>query len=344
MATDNEGSDGMTTRDPWAAREPGSASAVPSVAAASGGSREWQLIEKLLTAAQDEQRRARRWGLVFKGLVILYLFTVLFMIAWPGSPSVSSTTDHVGVVNINGVIMPDGDASADFIVTGLREAFKAKHAKALLLRINSPGGSPVQSGIVYDEIRRLRAEHPDKKVYAVIGDAGASGAYYIAAAADEIYVDKASIVGSIGVIMSNFGAQELIRKLGIESRTMTAGENKNLLDPFSPVNEAHRVHVQQLLDTIHQQFIAAVKEGRGERLKDDPAIFSGLFWTGEQAVQLGLADGLGSAGYVAREVIGIDEVIDYSLQRSPFERFVERFGTSIGNAVASRVGLEPSLR
>lgn len=327
----------MSQEDPWKSAED------KSSVTGSKDSREWQLIEKLLMSAQDEQRRARRWSLVFRGLVILYLFALLFLMKWPEGPADVTTTDHVGIVDVNGVILPDGDASADAIVSGLRDAFGAKHAKAILLRINSPGGSPVQAGIVFDEIRRLRTEHPEKKVYAVIGDVGASGAYYIAAAADEIHVDKASIVGSIGVIMNNFGAEELIRKIGVENRTMTAGENKNILDPFSPVSESQRTHMQHLLDGIHQQFIAAVKEGRRGRLAEDPSIFSGLFWTGEQALKLGLADGLGSPGYVAREVIGIKETVDYSRQRSPFERFVERFGASIGNAIASRAGVDGAL-
>ncbi|MFZ5755515.1 MAG: S49 family peptidase [Pseudomonadota bacterium] len=311
--------------------------------------REWQLIEKLLTSAQDEQRRARRWGIFFKTLVFVYLFAMLFLfMGRDGSSDHPGTgTDHVALVEVSGVIMPDGDASADAIVGGLRDAFEAAHSKAVIVRINSPGGSPVQSGIVYDEIKRLRAEYPDKKLYAVIGDVGASGAYYIAAAADEIYVDKASIVGSIGVIMQGFGAQELIHKLGIESRTMTAGNNKNLLDPFSPVQEAQKQHVQKMLDTIHAQFIAAVKDGRGERLKEDPTVFSGLFWTGEQAVQMGLADGLGSSSYVARDIVGTEDIVNYSYQRSPIERLAERFGASVGASMAEHLGvstLQPTLR
>lgn len=316
---------------------------------AGGGKREWALIEKLLGAAQDEQRTARRWGIFFKSLTFIYLFVLLWMFAGSGdSHSAPAATDHVALVDVSGVIMPDGDASADALVSGLRDAFETKTAKAVILRINSPGGSPVQSGIVYDEVRRLRGEYPEKKIYAVIGDVGASGAYYIAAAADEIYVDKASIVGSIGVIMNGFGAEELIRKLGIESRVMTAGENKAILDPFAPLLDDQKRHVQALLDTIHAQFIAAVKEGRGERLKDTehPEIFSGLFWTGEQAVQLGLADGLGSAGRVARDVIGVEEIVDYSRQRSPIERLVERFGAQVGASLATQFGVggSPVLR
>lgn len=312
--------------------------------------REWQLIQQLLSAAQDEQRRARRWSIAFRILGFSYLFLMTFIFLGRDTGTTAGMgSEHVALIEVNGEIAADTDASADNLVGGLRDAFEATHAKAVIVRINSPGGSPVQSGIVYDEIRRLRAEYPEKKVYAVIADVGASGAYYIAAAADEIYVDKASIVGSIGVIMQGFGAQELIHKLGIESRTMASGENKNMLDPFSPVDPAQKQHVQKMLDTIHGQFIAAVKEGRGDRLKVDehPEMFSGLFWTGEQAVQLGLADGLGSSGRVARDVIGVEEIINYSYQESAIERLADRFGASIGTAIASKLGVsarEPALR
>ena len=306
--------------------------------------REWQLIEKMLLAAQDDQRRARTWGIVFKSLGLLYLFALLFLLtSSTESTSPSKSSDHVALVEVDGVLMPGGDADADTIVEGLRDAFEAKHAKAVIMRINSPGGSPVQAGIIYDEMRRLRAGHPDKKLYAVISDMGASGGYYIAAAADEIYVDKASIVGSIGVIMNGFGAEDLIHKIGVEDRTMTAGENKAILSPFAPVNEAQKKHVQGLLDTIHGQFIAAVKEGRGNRLKEDPAMFSGLFWTGEQAVQLGLADGLGTASHVARDIVGVEDIVDYSYQRSPLEKLAERFGAQAGASLAAHLGVNSSM-
>jgi len=322
----------------WSATPPPAAPSSPEAPA-----REWQLIEKMLLSSQDEQRRARRWGIFFKSLGFLYLIALLWIFTSSGASHSTSptTTDHVALVEVSGVILPDGDADADTIVGGLRDAFEAEYAKAVIVRINSPGGSPVQAGIVYDEIRRLRAENPEKKVYAVIGDVGASGAYYIAAAADEIYVDKASIVGSIGVIMNGFGAEELIRKIGVESRVMTAGENKAILDPFAPVSESQKKHVQGLLDTIHAQFIAAVKEGRGDRLKsaEHPELFSGLFWTGEQAVQLGLADGLGSAGHVARDIVGTEEIVDYSYQRSPLEKLAERFGAQAGASLVAQLGV-----
>ncbi|MFZ5697893.1 MAG: S49 family peptidase [Pseudomonadota bacterium] len=307
--------------------------------------RDWQLIEKVLLTAQDEQRLARRWGILFKSLGFLYLFALLFLLtSSTDTHTVSTSTDHVALVEVSGVMMSGGDADADSIVGGLRDAFEAKHAKAVIMRINSPGGSPVQAGVIYDEMRRLRAEHPDKKLYAVISDIGASGGYYIAAAADEIYVDKASIVGSIGVIMNGFGAQELMRKLGVEDRTMTAGENKAILSPFAPVSEQQKIHMQGLLDAIHGQFIAAVKEGRGDRLKNDPAMFSGLFWTGEQAVHLGLADGLGTASYVARDIVGTDALVDYSYQRSALEKLAERFGVKVGTAMATRLGAVSSMQ
>ena len=246
--------------------------------------REWKLIEKLLGQAQDEQRKSRRWGIFFKALTFIYLFTLLVMVI-PGKTgsAVTMAEEHVGIVDVNGVIAPDQDASADLIVTGLTRAFEAENTTAVLLKINSPGGSPVQSNQVYNAIKRLRAEYPDKKVYAAITDVGASGAYFIASAADEIYADPASIVGSIGVIMAGFGLEQAADKLGVERRVLTAGENKDLMDPFSPIQPAHRKHVQTMLDDIHQQFITAVKEGRGDRLKVDshPELFSGLFWTGE---------------------------------------------------------------
>ncbi|KZX74610.1 peptidase S49, partial [Alcanivorax sp. HI0013] len=298
-----------------------------------GNEREWKLIEKLLGQAQDEHRKSRRWGIFFKILTFVYLFVLLFVML-PGKTgeSMTVTEEHVGFVNVSGVIAPDQDASADMIVSGLTRAFEAENAKAIVLKINSPGGSPVQSNQVYNAIKRLRAEYPEKKVYAAITDLGASGAYYIASAADEIYADPASIVGSIGVIMAGFGFQEAADKLGVERRVLTAGENKAVMDPFSPISADDREHMQTMLDEIHQQFITAVKNGRGDRLKADthPEIFSGLFWTGEKALDLGLVDGLKSPGDVARDVVNLEEMVNYSVSRSPLEEFVRRFGVSIG--------------
>jgi protease-4 len=239
------------------------------------------------------------------------------------------STPHTALVEVRGEIGPEGEASAELLVTALREAFSDPGAQAVVLRINSPGGSPVQSGIVNDEIRRLKAKH-NKKVYAVVEEVCASGAYYIAAAADEIYVDKASIVGSIGVLMDGFGFTGAMEKLGVERRLLTAGSNKAMLDPFSPANPQQTAMAQAMLDQIHQQFITVVKQGRGERLKEGPDTFSGLFWNGEEAVKLGLADGLGNLDFVAREVVKAEEVIDYTPQENVAERLAKRFGASIG--------------
>lgn len=303
--------------------------------------REWKLLEKLVLSVHDENRKQRRWMIFFRALTFAYLFLLLFLflpsrMEMPGSAS----DEHVGIVDVSGVIADGSDASADLIVSGLREAFEAKHSKAVLLRINSPGGSPVQSGYVYREIQRLRSKYPDKKVYAVITDIGASGAYYIAAAADEIYADKASIVGSIGVIMAGFGFTEAIDKFGVERRVMTAGENKAVMDPFSPVQADQKRHVQTMLDEIHQQFIEAVKLGRGERLvaDQDDTVFSGLFWTGEQALDLGLIDGFGSPGQVARDVIGFEELIDYTPRKRPLEELFGQLGASIGQTLVQAAG------
>ncbi|HCE40975.1 MAG: signal peptide peptidase SppA [Alcanivorax sp.] len=315
-----------------------------------GNNKEWKLIEKLLGQAQAEQRKSRRWGIFFKSLGFIYLFSLLFLFSAnrPGD-SLAVAEPHVAMVDLNGAIMADSPASADLISTGLREAFEAENAQAVLLRINSPGGSPVQSNFVYNEIRRLRAEHPDKKLYAAITDMGASGAYYIASAADEIYADPASIVGSIGVIMANFGLQEAADKLGVERRVYTAGENKDLLDPFAPVKDKDREHVQTMLDEIHQQFIGAVKQGRGDRLKVDghPELFSGLFWTGQRALELGLVDGLKSPGQVARDVVGVERTVDYTVSASPLDKVLKKFGVSIGDGLGQALGLEsgaPTIR
>ncbi|KGD63903.1 peptidase [Alcanivorax nanhaiticus] len=313
--------------------------------------KEWKLIEKLLGQAQEEHRKSRRWGVFFKVLTFVYLFVLLAVMlnGRSGGSSLAVAEEHVAVVTVNGVIAPDQDASADLIVTGLTRAFEAENSKAVLLKINSPGGSPVQSNQVYNAIKRLRAEYPDKKVYAAITDVGASGAYYIASAADEIYADPASIVGSIGVIMAGFGLEEAAEKLGVERRVLTAGNNKAIMDPFSPVRPADRKHMKAMLNEIHQQFITAVRNGRGDRLKEaeNPEIFSGLFWTGERAETMGLVDGLKSPGDVARDVVGLEELVNYSASRSPMEEFLRKFGVSIGEGIASQLGVDagvPSIR
>ncbi|SFM19624.1 S49 family peptidase [Marinobacter zhejiangensis] len=304
-------------------------------AGASG--RDWKLIEKLILSMQDEQRKSRRWGIFFKVLTFVYLFVLLFALIFPSADVGKPGGDHTALVEITGTIAADEMASADNIVGGLREAFEAEAAKAVVLRINSPGGSPVQAGYVYDEILRLREQYPEKRVYAVIADIGASGAYYIAAAADEIYADKASLVGSIGVVGGGFGFTDLMEKVGVERRLYTSGENKAFLDPFSPEKEGEVEFWQQVLDTTHRQFIEQVQKGRGDRLANDDRLFSGLVWTGEQAVELGLVDALGSASYVAREVVGHEEFVDYTRSGSKFDEFIERFGASVGSGLANQV-------
>ncbi|MFI7858145.1 S49 family peptidase [Pseudomonas promysalinigenes] len=309
----------------------------------------WKLLEKTLLAGVQEQRRARRWGIFFKLLTFVYLFgiLVLFTPLMDMDAAATRSGNHTALVEVRGVIADQEAASADNLIKSLREAFKDPKTKAVVMRINSPGGSPVQAGYVYDEIRRLRAEHPDTKLYAVITDLGASGAYYIASAADEIYADKASLVGSIGVTAAGYGFVGAMEKLGVERRSYTAGEHKAFLDPFSPEKPDERAFWQGVLNTTHQQFIAMVKQGRGDRLKDKehPELFSGLIWSGEQAKSLGLVDGLGSASYVAREVVGEKDLVDYTVQESPFDRFSKRIGASVAEHLAMWMGFQgPQLR
>lgn len=296
--------------------------------------KEWKLIEKTVSQLGVEQRKARRWGVFFKLLTFAYLFFLLFVMSEGLSPDKISDADrYTALVNLEGVIASGEEANADFLVTGLRAAFEAEGTQAVVLRINSPGGSPVQSGYVYDEIKRLRGLYPDIPLYAVISDIGASGAYYIAAAADQIYADKASLVGSIGVVASGFGFVDTMKKLGVERRLYTAGAHKAFLDPFSEERAGEVEFWESVLDTTHQQFIGKVKEGRGDRIKTDDEIFSGLIWSGEQALEKGLIDGLGSAGYVAREVVGAEEIVDFTPQPDPFERFTKTLGIAAGSAV-----------
>jgi len=309
----------------------------------------WKLLEKTLLAGIQEQRRSRRWGIFFKLLTFIYLFAILALfLPWADmDKAASGGASHTALVEVRGVIADQEAASADNIVKGLRDAFKDSKTKAVVLRINSPGGSPVQAGYVYDEIRRLRAEHPGIKLYAVITDLGASGAYYIASAADEIYADKASLVGSIGVTAAGYGFVGAMDKLGVERRLYTSGEHKAFLDPFSPQKPEETQFWQGVLDTTHNQFIAMVKQGRGERLKDKdhPALFSGLVWSGEQAKALGLIDGLGSASYVAREVVGEKDLVDFTVQESPLDRFSKRMGASVAERLAMWMGFQgPQLR
>lgn len=311
--------------------------------------KEWRLIEKLVMSLQAEQKRDRRWRIFFRllGFGYLLLMLMLFYPTRVGTTTDTGTTaEHTALVDVKGVIANDAEANADSLSTALRKAFEAEHSKAVLLRINSPGGSPVQSNYVYREIRRLKDKHPEKKVYAVITDMGASGAYYIAAAADEIYVDPSSIVGSIGVIMAGFGFTDAIDKLGIERRVLTSGDNKALLDPFAPMKDEQKEHFQAMLDTVHDEFIQAVKAGRGDRLQSDehPELFSGLVWSGSKAVELGLADGFGSPGSVAREIIEVDKIVDYTVVPNPFERWFQGFGVSVGKGLGQALGLNAELR
>ena len=284
-------------------------------------------LERVVRELLLDRRRDRRWRLFFR-----LMWAAFFLAAiWLSMPSHqrAASVPHTALVEVRGEIAADAEASAELLVSSLKTAFEEPLARAIVLRINSPGGSPVQAGIVYDEIKRLKALH-EKKVYAVVEEMCASGAYYIAAAADEIYTDKASIVGSIGVLMDGFGFTALMQKAGVERRLMTAGENKGIGDPFSPVSEKQKVYMQGMLNQIHAQFIHVVKEGRGDRLHETPEMFSGLYWSGEQAIEMGLADHLGSLDYVAREVVKEAEIVDYSPKENVAERLAKRFGASIG--------------
>ena len=311
--------------------------------------RSWKLLEKTLMASVQEQRRSRRWGIFFKLLTFAYLLGMLALFSpWSKiEKAAGPASGYTALIEIRGMIADKEEASADNIVGSLRAAFEDSKVKGVILRINSPGGSPVQAGYVYDEIKRLRGEHPDVKVYAVITDLGASGAYYIASAADQIYADKASLVGSIGVTAAGYGFVGTMEKLGVERRAYTSGEHKSFLDPFQPQKEDETRFWQGVLDTTHKQFIAQVKQGRGERLKDKehPELFSGLIWSGEQALPLGLIDGLASSSQVARDVIGAKELVDFTTEESPFDRFSKKLGTSVANQLAMWMGFSgPAIR
>lgn len=288
---------------------------------------ERQTLEKLAFAALDEQRARRRWGIFFKFLGFAYLIVILFALVDWGTDA-EHMESHTALVNLNGVIQSKGEANGENLIAALNSAFEAKNSVGVVLRINSPGGSPVQAGIIFDEIRRLRGKYPDKMLYAVVEDMCASGGYFVAAAADKIYVNKASIVGSIGVLMDGFGFTGTMDKLGVERRLLTAGDNKGFLDPFSPQAPQHKEHAQVLLNDIHKQFIDVVKTGRGNRLKETPEMFSGLMWTGVQSVELGLADDFGSVDSVARDVIKAEKVLDYSVKDNIAERFAKRLGAN----------------
>ena len=298
-----------------------------------GGQWERELVTKLATAALKEQRRARLWGIFFKLLTFAYVTLILLMaVDWKRGDGAGGGK-HTAMVEVNGLIAPGSDASAERITSALQAAFKDKNTQGVVVRCNSPGGSPVQAQTIYDEMRRLRKQYPDIPLYAVVEDVCASGGYFVAVGADRIYVAKASVVGSIGVLMNGFGFTGLMEKLGVERRLITAGENKAMLDPFSPVDEKDVAHLKQLMADIHQQFIGVVKEGRGKRLKEAPEIFSGLIWTGQKSVELGLADGFGSLDSVARDVVKAEDIVDFSSRESVVEKFARRFGASAASAL-----------
>ncbi len=301
---------------------------------------EREVLEKLAFQSLKEQKRNRFWSVFFKSLTFIWLFLMLFyMLNWIGGTSGNSAEDHTALIDIQGEIGAQDQVNADSVVSSLHDAYDNKHTKGVILRINSPGGSPVQAGIINDEIKRQRTLHPEIPVYAVVEDICASGGYYIAVAADKIYVDKASIIGSIGVLMDGFGFTGAMEKFGVERRLMTAGENKAMLDPFSPVNPKHKVLAQAMLNEVHQQFIHVVREGRGDRLKETPETFSGLFWSGEAGIKMGLADELGSYEYVAREVIKQENIVDFTASEGLAVRVARKFGASMTQSMFKGMGL-----
>jgi protease-4 len=297
---------------------------------------QWErtVVEKIAMSGLAEQRRARRWGIFFKLLTFAYItFIILLAMDWKAVDA-PSAEKHTALVQIDGIIGPGSDANADRVTSALRAAFKDKATKAVVLRINSPGGSPVQAHTIYDEMRRLRKAYPAIPLYAVVEDLCASGGYYVAVGADRIYVSASSIVGSIGVRMDSFGFTGLMEKLGVKRRLLIAGKNKAMLDPFLPVDEDQKRHALVLLNEIHEQFIAVVREGRGDRLKETPGMFSGLIWTGRTGIELGLVDGLGTLDSVAREVVKAEEIVDYTEKKNFAERLARRFGASVAAALA----------
>jgi len=306
---------------------------------------EREIIEKVALAAVTEQTRARRWGIFFKSLLFVYLFALFGMAVYPKIKQNLGVDSkyHTAVIDVVGVIAEDKDANATDIIESIRDAVKDKQTKGIILHSNSPGGSPVQSAYVYAEIRKIKKEHPDLPVYAVVSDVCASGCYYIASASDKIFVNQSSLIGSIGVLMDGFGFVDIMQKLGVERRLLTAGAHKAMLDPFSPPKADETKYMQGLLDQVHQQFIDAVKTGRGDRLKETPDMFSGLVWTGEAGVKLGVADGFGNDDYVAKEIIGAEKLVDFTQQSSMIEEMAGKLGASFGQAIGSLIQ-SPSLR
>jgi protease-4 len=301
------------------------------------------IVQRLAFAAINEQRRSRRWRIFFIILTFLYLTPVVLLIVDLNDFKMLSTDEkksdkHTALVKMKGIIADGENAGSESIISGLQDAFKDEKTAGVILEINSPGGSPVQSANIYNEIKRLRKKHEDIPLYVVVDDIAASGGYFVAAAADKIYVNKSSLVGSIGVRMDSFGLVEFIEKLGIERRLLTAGKNKGLLDPFLPENEGQKEHLQQMLDQVHQHFISAVKEGRGDRLQDEPGLFSGLIWSGEEAIKLGLVDEYGSSEQVAREVIKEEELVDFTAEELLIDRLADRLGASFAHVFNSQLG------
>lgn len=313
----------------------------PPPAAPAGAS----ILERLAFASLDEQRLKRRWGIFFKLLFASYLVVITLLIATSDRPSRPLAVRYTALVELEGAIEPDSAASADNVIAGLRAAFEDKGTVGVIIRANSPGGTPVQAAFINDEIRRLRKQYPKIPVYAVVEDVCASGCYYAVVAADKIYADRSSVVGSIGVLMNGFGFTEAIRKLGIERRLLTAGEHKGLLDPFQPMKPEDKAHAQRLLRNIHQQFIARVREGRKDALRETPLIYSGLYWTGDEALKLGLIDDIGNAGFVAREIIKAETIVDFTRREGLFDRFARRFGTAVGKVISTELlGRTPVLK
>ena len=305
---------------------------------------EKDLVHKLAFAALKEQRKARRWSIFFKLAILLYITVLIFLFMSGNTANKAGipSGDHTAIVELVGVIDSDSDASADVIISGMREAMKSSSSKALIIRANSPGGSPVQADYMYKEIQRLRAEYPDKPIYSVITDVCASACYYIISATDKIFANEASMVGSIGVLIDSFGFVGTMEKFGIERRLYTAGKNKGTLDPFSPEQPEDVAHINKMLDEVHLQFINAVKAGRGDRLKITDETFSGLFWTGERAKNMGLIDDFASSGKVARELVGEEELVDYTPSQDVLDRFFDRLGMSISSSFFTQI--QPSLK
>lgn len=301
---------------------------------------ERDLLENLALASLREQKRTRNWGIFFKFLTFIYLFILLFVaLGWVGDGKVRIANKHTALIDLRGMIAAESASSAEKINASLRSAFEDKNTKGVILRINSPGGSPVQAGHINDEIRRLRIQYPEIPLYAVVEDICASGGYYVAVAADKIFVDKASLIGSIGVLMDGFGFTGTLEKLGVERRLLTAGENKGFLDPFSPLDPVQKEHASTLLREIHEQFIHVVKQGRGERLKNSPEIFSGIVWTGERSIDLGLADAMGNTEYVAREVIEAEVLVDFTPREAFSDIFTKRFGQILMNILSDTISV-----